>query len=79
MYISGARDLAVLYNLLSIVRRNLLNLVRTSYRLIWPSHAADLTPGVHESVGQIRPPNMFWTLPGPPEDDPAWAKSISKL
>ena len=43
--------------------------------------ATDLTlsPGVHELVGQIRPPNMFWTPPGPPEDDPARHKSISRL
>ena len=38
-----------------------------------------LSPGVHELVGQIRPPNMFWTPPGPPEDDPARHKSISEL
>ena len=38
-----------------------------------------LSPGVHILVGQIRPPNMFWTPPGPPEDDPARHKSISRL
>ena len=43
--------------------------------------ATDLTLTLvdHPPVGQIRPLNMFWTPPGPPEDDPARPKSISRL
>ena len=38
-----------------------------------------LSPGGQEPVGQIRPPNMFWTSPGPPGDNPAQHKSIFEL
>ena len=38
-----------------------------------------LTPGGQFLVGQIRPPKMIWTPLGPPEDDPARAKSIFEL
>ena len=45
------------------------------------SQATDLTltPGGQYLVGQLRPLNMFETPPGPPEDDPAQAESISQL